>query len=191
MALFLEHQEGGRYPPIYGEIMAKVMLKERSVKPIVIRYGGETYEVNGVEPVEMPLGYAINILGSREISVELTEADKKDLIGLSDYKRVQLVPHYDVEEEDDGKTMAEKLFGKSRSFFKSKPKAEKPVKKEVKEEVKEEVEEPVKEEKLLNPLPEDLSTLTVKQLKVLLEERNLSTDGKKADLIETLSEVEE
>ena len=187
MALFLEHQEGGRYPPIYGEIMAKVMLKERSVKPIVMRYGGETYEVNGVEPVEMPLGFAINILGSREISVELTEADKKDLIGLSDYKRTQLVPHYDVEEEDDGKTMAEKLFGKSRSFFKSKPKAEKPVK----EEVKEEVEEPVEEEKLLKPLPEDLSTLTVKQLKVLLEERNLSTDGKKADLIETLSEVEE
>ena len=183
MTLFLEHQEGGRYPPIYGEIMAKVMLKERSVKPIVIRYGGKTYEVNGVEPVEMPLGYAINILGSNEINVELTEADKKDLIGLSDYKRVQLVPHYDVEEEDDGKAMAEKLFGKSRSFFKSKPKAEKPAKEEVKEEVE--------EEKLLKPLPEDLSTLTVKQLKILLEERNLSTDGKKADLIETLSEVEE
>jgi len=183
VTLFLEHQEGGRYPPIYGEIMAKVMLKERSVKPIVIRYGGKTYEVNGVEPVEMPLGYAINILGSNEINVELTEADKKDLIGLSDYKRVQLVPHYDVEEEDDGKAMAEKLFGKSRSFFKSKPKAEKPAKEEVKEEVE--------EEKLLKPLPEDLSTLTVKQLKILLEERNLSTDGKKADLIETLSEVEE
>ena len=64
--------------------MAKVMLKERSVKPIVMRYGGETYEVNGVEPVEMPLGFAINILGSREISEEQTEADKKDLIGLSD-----------------------------------------------------------------------------------------------------------
>jgi len=187
VALFLEHQEGGRYPPIYGDIMAKVMLRERSVRPIVMQYGGERYEINGVEAIEIPLPYAINILGSSEISVELTDADKKDLIGLSDYKRIQLVPHYDVEEEDDGKAMAEKLFGKSRSFFKSKPKAEKPAKKEVKEEV----EEPVKEEKLLKPLPEDLSTLTVKQLKILLEERNLSTDGKKADLIETLSEVEE
>ena len=38
---------------------------------------------------------------------------------------------------------------------------------------------------------QDYSLLTVKQLKVILEEKGLSTDGKKADLVERLSAGDE
>jgi len=49
-------------------------------------------------------------------------------------------------------------------------------------------EEPKEEKKQGNPLPPDLNKLTVKVLKELLEERGLSTEGRKADLIKTLTE---
>ena len=48
--------------------------------------------------------------------------------------------------------------------------------------------EPEVEEKLA-PLPPKLDKLTIKQLKPLLEERGLSTEGKKAELIERLVEA--
>jgi len=51
------------------------------------------------------------------------------------------------------------------------------------------VEEKVEEPKL-EPLPPKLDKLTVPKLKVLLEERGLSTEGRKADLIKTLLEAE-
>ena len=44
------------------------------------------------------------------------------------------------------------------------------------------------EKKEGKPLPPDLNKLTVKVLKELLEERGLSTEGRKADLIKTLTE---
>ena len=48
--------------------------------------------------------------------------------------------------------------------------------------------EPEVEDKL-EPLPPKLDKLTIKQLKPLLEERGLSTEGKKAELIERLVEA--
>ena len=55
-------------------------------------------------------------------------------------------------------------------------------------EIAEVKEEPKKEKKEGKPLPPDLNKLTVKVLKELLEERGLSTEGRKADLIKTLTE---
>jgi len=46
----------------------------------------------------------------------------------------------------------------------------------------------VEEKPALEPLPPKLKDLTVKELKKLLDERKLSTEGKKADLIKRLSE---
>ena len=55
-------------------------------------------------------------------------------------------------------------------------------------EIAEVKEEPKEEKKEGKPLPPDLNKLTVKVLKELLEERGLSTEGRKADLIKTLTE---
>ena len=55
------------------------------------------------------------------------------------------------------------------------------------------VEEPVVEEAVEDgeaPLDMDWSELTVKELKVVLTEKGLSTEGKKADLVERLSGAE-
>lgn len=49
------------------------------------------------------------------------------------------------------------------------------------------VEEETVEEEVVEQPQEDLSKLTVKQLKARLEEKGLSTDGLKADLVARLS----
>ena len=65
------------------------------------------------------------------------------------------------------------------------PKVEKKL--EPKEKV---IEEPKEEKPKRMPLPPQLDKLTVPKLKILLEERGLSTEGRKADLIKTLTEAE-
>ena len=161
VAFLLIYSGGGSLPPINGDFMAQLSLKERSVKPIILRYGGETYEVVWGQPIELPLHYAINVLGSKDINIELTEDDRESLHSLSDYKRLQLVPHYDVKDEDDGKAIATKLIPKKRNYIKkpaakkkAAPKKAAPKKKAEPKKEKPKKETPKKEVEKDEPLPQ-------------------------------------
>ena len=132
--------------------------------------------------------YAINMLGhASAVTVEFTESDEKMLPRLALYKLDALKSnHPDLSDDDDIKNIREKVMPRKGGFVK-KTFGKKP---EVVEEIVEEkiVEEEIVEEKTLAPLPPKLDKLTVAKLKILLEERGLSTEGKKADLIERLVE---
>ena len=158
--------------------MAKVRLTNRppNGRAMRIRFGINKYIVGYKADVEIPLRYASSLLGDQTYTVKFTPADERDLTSLSRYKRSQIVSAFDLSDGDD---IAEKVFGKKKSFFSSKPKPE-PV-----------VEEKVEEEKeVLAPLPPDLKKLTNKELKVLLKERGIEVDGKKSILIDALLEAE-
>ena len=126
---------------------------------------------------------AIILYGDRNVKVEFTADDKatiQRLMETSPKKVKHLAKHLKLR-GPDAKGVMDSLYPRSRKE-KIMGRAKVP---EVKEEVKE---EPKKEEKEGTPLPPDLNKLTVKVLKEHLEERKLSTEGKKADLIERLTE---
>jgi len=174
--------------------MAKVRLTNRPLngRAMRINFGTDRYVVGYKQDVDIPLRYASSLLRDDNYTVVLDSNDEKDLATMSKYKRSHLVGHYDkLTEDDDGPTMVEKIFGKSKSFFggKAKPKPEKLP--EAKEEIHPQMEKPVKEEKeVLAPLPPNLEKLTNKQLKALLDERGIKADGKKSILIDALLEAE-
>jgi len=163
--------------------MAMVKLRENRVQPLVCIYGGIEYTIGYDSGTEIPLPYAINMLGhASAVTVEFTESDEKMLPRLALYKLDALKSnHPDLSDDDDIKDIREKLMPRKGGFVK-KTFGKKP---EVVEEI---VEEEIVEEKTLAPLPPKLDRLTVAKLKILLEERGLSTEGKKADLIERLVE---
>jgi len=163
--------------------MAIVTLKEERVQPLVCKYGGVKYTIGYGNGTEIPLIYAINMLGENSaVSVKFTESDEKMLPRLALYKLDALKSnHPDLEEEDSLSAIREKVMPRKSGFVK-KTFAKKP-------EVVEEPKEEAVEEETLAPLPPKLDKLTVPKLKVLLEERDLSTEGKKADLIERLLEA--
>jgi len=164
--------------------MAKVRLTNRPPNGIAmrLRFGMNKYVVGHRADVEIPLRYASSLLGDQTYTVEFTSADERDLTSLSRYKRSQIVTAFDLSDGDD---IAEKVFGKKKSFFSPKPQpAPEPEPEPV-------VEEKVEEEKeVLAPLPPDLKKLTNKELKVLLKERGIEVDGKKSILIDALLEAE-
>lgn len=163
--------------------MAMVKLRKDTLQPLVCIYGGTEYTITYDSGTEIPLVYAINMLGhASAVTVEFTESDEKMLPRLALYKLDALKSnHPDLSDSDDIKGIRAKVMPRKSGFVK-KTFGKKP---EVVEKI---VEEEIVEEETLAPLPPKLDKLTVAKLKVLLEERGLSTEGRKADLIERLME---
>lgn len=163
--------------------MANVKLKEHRVSgPLLLRRAGATYALTAQEDTVVPLGIAAGMLGDEGLIVEFNSSDEKDILSANEYTLDLLRAEFGL--EGDAKAIQTAMFPK-KSLAAKAVKAVTPTPK--KEEVK--VEEPVEEE----PVEEaqDYSLLTVKQLKAILEEKGLSTEGKKADLVERLSAGDE
>ena len=159
--------------------MAKVKLTtHRPTGPLLLRRGGGTYALTAQEDTVVPLAVAVGLLGDSGLIVELDAADASAILTLNEYLLKILKKEFDL--EGDAKAVKSALFPSAKKSFIPKLIKETPVEETpVEEEPEEVVEETV-----------DYSQYTVKQLKGLLEEKGLSTDGKKADLVERMSEAE-
>ena len=162
--------------------MAKVKLvRHRPTGPLLLRRGGKTYALTAQEETFVPLGIAVGMLGDAGLRVELDASDKADILHLNEYSLNQLKREFAI--EGDAKEVVKTLYPPAKKSF---------IPKLIKEDVVVEepvVEEPVVEETVEEPTV-DYSKNTVKELKVMLEEKGLSTDGKKADLVERMSGAE-
>ena len=164
--------------------MAKVKLaKHRATGPLQLRRGGQTYALTAQEETAVPLGVAVGMLGDSGLLVELDASDSSDILTLNEYLLNILKKEFDL--EGDAKAVRAALFPSEKKSFipnliKETPVEETPVEEPAVEEEPEEVDEETI----------DYSQYTVKQLKEMLEERGLSTDGKKAELVERMSEAE-
>ena len=164
--------------------MAKVKLvRHRPTGPLILRRGGQTYALTAQEETKVPLGIAIGMLGDSGLTVELDSTDSSDILGLNEYLLNLLKKEFNL--EGDAKAVRTALFPSEKKSFipnliKDTPVEETPVEEEPAAEEPEEVEEEAV----------DYSQYTVKQLKEMLEEKGLSTDGKKADLVERMSGAE-
>ncbi len=150
-----------------------------------IQWQGYTFDRNGTR---VPTRKGILLYGDRNVHVEFTADDKREIQRLMEQNphKVRHLSKMLKLRGPDGKGVMDNLYPKSRTEkLMGRKKAPAPEIAEVKEEPKEEPKEEKKEGK---PLPPDLNKLTVKVLKELLEERGLSTEGRKADLIKTLTE---
>ena len=162
--------------------MANVKLKtHRASGPLLIRRGGQSYALTAQEETHIPLRIAAGMLGDEGLLVEFGSEDEKNILNASERTLELLKQEFGL--EGDAKAVHAAMFPKKSLAAKAVEAVTPAPKKEVK------VEEPVEEE----PVEEaqDYSLLTVKQLKVILEEKGLSTDGKKADLVERLSAGDE
>lgn len=159
--------------------MANVKLKNHRVSgPLLLRRAGGTYALTAQEETKVPLGIAVGMLGDTGLLVELNSDDEADILSANEYTLELLRREFGI--EGDAKAIQRALFPK-KSFAAKAMKTITPV-----EETPEETEAPeeVAEETI------DYSKYTVKQLKEMLEERGLSTEGKKADLVERMSGAE-
>ena len=164
--------------------MAKVKLARHRVSgPLLLRRAGNTYALTAQEETVVPLGIAIGMLGDEGLLVELDSTDSTEVLSLNDYNLNLLKKEFGL--EGDAKAVKAALFPSAKKSFipnliKETPVEETPVEEEPAAEEPEEVEEEAV----------DYSQYTVKQLKEMLEEKGLSTDGKKADLVERMSGAE-
>jgi|TARA_R100001463_G_scaffold42066_1_gene88336 hypothetical protein len=160
--------------------MAKVKLvRHRPTGPLLLRRGGGTYALTAQEETVVPLGIAVTMLGDKGLLIELDISDAADVLKLNDYLLNILKREFNV--EGDAKAVKAALFPSAKKSFipniiKDTPVEEEPVIEEAPEEVAVET--------------IDYSKYTVKKLKEMLEEKGLSTDGKKADLVERMSGAE-
>ena len=162
--------------------MANVKLKtHRASGPLLIRRGGKTYALTAQEDTHIPLRIAAGMLGDDGLLVEFNTEDEKEILSASDYTLELIKNEFSL--EGDAKAVQAAMFPKKSLAAK----AVEAVIPAPKEEVK--VEEPVEDGEA--PLDMDWSELTVKELKVVLTEKGLSTEGKKADLVERLSAGDE
>ncbi len=164
--------------------MAKVKLaRHRATGPLLLRRGGGTYALTAQEHTVVPLAVAVGLLGDSGLVVELDASDASAILTLNEYLLKTLKNEFDL--EGDAKAVKSALFPSAKKSFipnliKESPVEETPVEEPIVEDEPEEVvEETV-----------DYSQYTVKQLKEMLEEKGLSTDGKKADLVERMSGAE-
>ena len=164
--------------------MAKVKLaKHRPTGPLLLRRGGGTYALTAQEDTVVPLAVAVGLLGDSGLIVELDASDASAILTLNEYLLKILKKEFDL--EGDAKAVKSALFPSAKKSFipnliKESPVEETPVEEPTVEEEPEEVAEETV----------DYSQYTVKQLKEMLGEKGLSTDGKKADLVERMSEAE-
>jgi len=167
--------------------MAKVKLAvHKNTGPLLLRRGGETYALTAVEETYVPLGIALGFLGDSGIIVKFDSEDKPEIVKLPEFALDVLREEFSI--EGDAKKIRDTMYpSKKKSFI---PKLIKDV-----EEVLV-VEEPVVEEPVEEltddgdaPLDIEWGELTVKELKNTLEEKGLSTEGRKADLVARLTEA--
>ncbi len=161
--------------------MANVKLKQHRVSgPLLLRRAGDTYALTAQENTHVPLGIAVGMLGDDGLLVEFDSSDEDEILGATEYTLDLLREEFGL--EGDAKTIKTAMFPK-KSLISKATKAITPAPTVV------EVEEP-KEEVVEEPQI-DYSQLTVKELKVILEEKGLSIEGKKADLVERLNAGDE
>ena len=143
----------------------------------------KNYKFDG-NGTRVPTRDAIILYGDKNVKVEFTADDKATIQRLMETspKKVKHLSKQLRLRGPDAKGVMDSLYPRTRAEkIIGRAKAPEPKKEEIKA-------EPKKEEKKGIPLPPDLNKLTVKMLKELLEERKLSTEGKKADLIKRLTE---
>ena len=157
--------------------MANVKLKKHRVSgPLLLRRAGSTYALTAQEETKVPLGIAVGMLGDSGLIVEFTSSDEAEILSANEYTLDLLRREFGL--DGDAKTIQASMFPKKQSLA---AKAVEAVIPTPKQEVV--VEEP--EEETI-----DYSKYTVKQLKEMLEEKGLSTEGKKADLVERMTGAE-
>ena len=154
--------------------MAKVRLKRSRANTPLILQG--RYEIT-TRFTEIPFRAARRLIGDSGVVIEWTEKDRREIKNLPDSKQNKFARALG---------MPEGLLMEEAAFRRKDRKAKKAAKEQEKQ--KEAPPAIVKEKPALEPLPPKLKDLTVKELKKLLDERKLSTEGKKADLIKRLSE---
>ncbi len=136
------------------------------------------------ETLEVPARTVIgSMMGYKDLIVTFDQSDKEYLVNASELDKKALLKWFGLR---DYHHVVDKLLGGNPAKRKLPKLKIKPLKE--KEPEPEPEPEPEVEEKLA-PLPPKLDKLTIKQLKPLLEERGLSTEGKKAELIERLVEA--
>mgnify|MGYP003123263455 FL=1 len=154
--------------------MAKVRLKRSRANTPLILQG--RYEIT-TRFTEIPFRAARRLIGDSGVVIEWTEKDRREIKNLPDSKQNKFARALG---------MPEGLLMEEAAFRRKDRKAKKAAKEQEKQ--KEAPPAIVEEKSALEPLPPKLKDLTVKELKKLLDERKLSTEGKKADLIKRLSE---
>jgi len=176
VTLFLEQQEGGYYPLTTGETMAKVKYIGIGTKEL----GRGKYKWRRDETIEMPAKLVIDmVFGHKDLVATFDASDKEYIVNAPKSTQKSLVKWFGLKNYHE---VVDKLLGGNPAKRKLPTLKLKPKEEAIPEP------EPEVEEKL-EPLPPKLDKLTIKQLKPLLEERGLSTEGKKAELIERLVEA--
>ena len=141
--------------------------------------GRGTYKWRRDETIEMPAKMVIDmVFGHKDLVATFDASDKEYIVNAPKSTQKSLVKWFGLK---DYHQVVDKLLGGNPAKRKLPTLKLKP---------KEAIPEPEPEvEDKLEPLPPKLDKLTIKQLKPLLEERGLSTEGKKAELIERLVEA--
>ena len=158
-----------------------------------IKIAGINYEIRNWETIDVPARHVVtSMMAPKFLKRTFVEEDREYMANeCPESLRISICKYHGYRNWHEA---MDAFFGgsesKKASKLPKKPMPKKPVKQEklVIEPTKK-VEEKVEEPKL-EPLPPKLDKLTVPKLKVLLEERGLSTEGRKADLIKTLLEAE-
>ncbi len=146
--------------------------------------GRGTYKWRRDETIEMPAKMVIDmVFGHKDLVATFDASDKEYIVNAPKSTQKSLVKWFGLK---DYHQVVDKLLGGNPAKRKLPTLKLKP-KKEAIPEPEPEPEPEVKD--TLEPLPPKLDKLTIKQLKPLLEERGLSTEGKKAELIERLVEA--
>ena len=149
-------------------------------------------------PQELTVKEAYTLILDERLDFKWTDDDRKEILSLPDYI-IRRMGNLLKMPSSKPRQIADKLCGpssgpasqlmkKGRKMMKAekKPEPEEPAWVEAAKEVV--PQEDVEEKPKLEPLPPKLEKLTVKDLKKLLVERNLATEGKKAELIKRLTE---
>ena len=146
-----------------GDNMAKMTLIAQHLE-VYEDTGKFGYKFQKGKSVDVNPSFALNSLGSPLFTIEFDRKDQHFLENV-DQNQKNILKKFSVNLGEHSPTLK---IPKLPSITKK-------------------VEEKKEEEKLA-PLPKDLSKLTIAKLKPLLEERGLSTEGKKAELIDRLME---
>jgi len=150
--------------------MAKVRLRRMKQNPVIL---GGKYELT-THFSEVPFRYARRCIGDAGIVVEWTEKDRREMKNLPDKKQNKFARALKLPE---GELLERGIFrSKDRSAAKKAAKKAAKAQKEPEPEIEKD-----------EPLPPDLKILTNKELRKLLEKKGLSTEGKKAVLVERLT----
>ena len=107
--------------------MVKLKLKNKSRdEPLILRRGGVTYSITSSEEVDMPLAYAVYVMGDA-ISYRFSASDKSDLLAATnDLERIILK----LEGASSLDAVVTRHFPKKLSSVKAKPKPKPEVKEE-------------------------------------------------------------